>query len=62
MTKEVSCMECVVGRFKNEAVKDVSVREWDCPNCGRHHDRDINAAINIREEALRIYRAGTARI
>lgn len=53
------CSDC---GFKNEAVKDVSVREWDCPNCGSHHDRDINAAINIREEALKIYRAGTARI
>ncbi|MEQ3064309.1 zinc ribbon domain-containing protein [Bifidobacterium longum] len=45
------CHDC---GCKNPLVKDLSVREWACPSCGVLHDRDVNAARNIRDEAMRI--------
>ncbi|WP_448513645.1 RNA-guided endonuclease InsQ/TnpB family protein, partial [Parathermosynechococcus lividus] len=38
----------------------LDVRNWTCDVCNTEHDRDINAAINIRNEALRILELGTS--
>lgn len=51
---------CHVCGHKNTQVKDLSVRQWTCPDCHTSHDRDVNASINIKKEALRIVASETA--
>ena len=47
-----SSKQCHVCGYKNTSLK-LSTRVWTCPDCGTHHDRDINAAINIKHFGLK---------
>lgn len=48
---EPSTKKCSVCGFRNPDIT-LKVREWECPKCKTFHDRDINAAINIKMFAL----------
>lgn len=43
---------CHVCGYKKTDLK-LSIRQWTCPECGTHHDRDVNAAINIKHIGLK---------
>jgi putative transposase len=52
-----TCSAC--GRLA--ASLPLGVREWDCVGCGTRHDRDINAAVNIRAAGLAVLACGAGR-
>lgn len=39
---------------QDKSIKDLHIRKWQCKQCGTKHDRDVNAAINIKNEAIRL--------
>ena len=54
-TKFPSSKICSRCGEKTDITNDLSVREWECRNCGDYHDRDINASINIMYEGLKYH-------
>lgn len=46
--------------FKNPITKNLNIRSWTCPECGAEHIRDVNAAINLKMNAIKTVGQGVS--
>ena len=46
--------------FKNPITKNLNIRSWICPECGAEHIRDVNVAINLKENAIKTVGQGVS--